>query len=125
MNQEDKTIENLLDLDGIRYVIDERLGLWVKFEAKRVSPTKDRPHGIRYSLSLHNRSNERIMGFDNAHAIEHGKKVNVKAKRVYDHWHRDDKDNGRPYMYETADKLVEDFWKEVEKILKKYEGEKS
>lgn len=125
MIQEDQEIENLLDLDGIRYVVDERLGLWVKFEAKRVSITKDRPHGIRYSLSLHNRSNERIMGFDNAHAIEHGKKANVKPKRVFDHWHRDDKDNGRPYLYKTSGKLVEDFWKEVEKILKKYEGVKS
>jgi hypothetical protein len=121
MFQEDKFIENLLELDGIRYVVHERLGLWVKFEAKRVRPTEDRPHGIRYSLSLHNRLNERIMGFDNAHAIVYGKKTHVKPKRIYDHWHRDEKDNGQPYEYKNAGKLLDDFWKEVEKFLKKLE----
>lgn len=77
MTEEDQTIETLLLLDGTRYVIDEILGLWVKFEAKKVSPTTDRPHGIRYSLTLHDRTNERIIGFDNAHAIEYGGKQNV------------------------------------------------
>jgi hypothetical protein len=119
MSQEDKTIENLLDLDGARYVIDERLGLWVKFAAKRVKPTKDRPHGIKYSLTLHDKADRRIMGFDNAHAVEYGKKKSVKPKRTYYHWHRDANDEGRPYEYKNAGKLMEDFWKEVDKKLKK------
>ena len=37
MSQKDAGIENLSELDGVRYVIDERLGLWVKFEAKEFS----------------------------------------------------------------------------------------
>lgn len=30
------TMDDLLELNGIRYVIDEQLSLWVKFEIKRV-----------------------------------------------------------------------------------------
>ncbi|OGT59788.1 MAG: hypothetical protein A3F14_02820 [Gammaproteobacteria bacterium RIFCSPHIGHO2_12_FULL_43_28] len=122
MSKEDKLIENLLELDGIRYVIDEHLGLWVKFEVKRVSSSKDRPHGIRYSLSLHDRSNNRIMGFDNAHAIEYGGKKHVAPKRTHDHWHSDESDKGRPYAYIDAGRLIEDFWKEVEIKTKQLEG---
>lgn len=121
MSKEDISIENLLELDGVRYVIDERLGLWVKFEAMRVRSTNERPQGIRYSLTLHDRFNRRIIGFDNAHAVEHGGKTNVSPKRTYDHWHRDALDNGRPYDYQSAGKLIEDFWKEVEKVTKKLE----
>lgn len=121
MSKEDKTIENLLELNGVRYVIDEHSGLWVKFEAKLTAPSKDRPHGIRYSLSLHDRSNKRIMGFDNAHAVPYGGKVNVAPKRTYDHWHRDESDNGRPYDYKNTGKLIEDFWNEVENVIKKLE----
>ena len=122
MTKEDNTIDCLLDLDGETFVIDGQPGLWVKFEARRTTPTKDRPNGIRYSLSMHDKSNKRIMGFDNAHAIEYGKKANVKPKRAYDHWHRDESDNGRPYHYVNAGKLVEDFWMAVEKMLKKLDG---
>lgn len=35
--KDDTTLENLLDLDGIKMVIDEKLGLWVKFEASVTS----------------------------------------------------------------------------------------
>ena len=89
MSSLDKMIEHLLDLDNIRYVIDERLGLWVKFEVKTVEKNKDNPHGIRYSLSLHDRFNKRIMGFDNAHSIEYSRRRNVAAKRTCFHWHKD------------------------------------
>lgn len=122
MSREDKTIENLLELDGVRYIIDEHLGLWVKFECKKVEKSKDRPHGIRYSLTLHDRHNQRIMGFDNAHAVSHPSKKKIVSNKKYDHWHRDCNDSGRPYHYESAGKLIEDFWKEVETILKTLEG---
>lgn len=116
MRNDDKTLENLLDLDGVRYVIDDHLGLWVKFEIMKVLPSKDRPHGIKYSLTVHDRFNKRLIGFDNAHAIEFGGKRNVAPTRLFDHWHRDGSDFGRPYHYVTAGKLVEDFWIEVEKM---------
>ena len=41
--------------------------MWVKFDSWRVDPTAEIPHGIRYSLTLHDRFNHRILGYDNAH----------------------------------------------------------
>jgi hypothetical protein len=117
-NKKDKSLEHLLDLNGVRYVIDDALGLWVKFEVKKVKMTNGRSHNIRYSLSLHDSSNARIMGFDNAHAIKFGGKRNVASKRTLDHWHCDEGDKGRPYLYENAAKLLEDFWCEVDKKIK-------
>lgn len=119
MEKEDKTLINLLELDGFKFIIDEQLGLWVKFEVKKVKATKERPHGVRYSLSLHDRDNYRIMGFDNAHIIEYDGKTNVKPKQIYDHCHKNSSDKGRPYHYVNATKLLEDFWKEVEKIVER------
>jgi hypothetical protein len=119
MLEEDKTIGNLLELNGERFVIDEKLGLWVKFEVKLLESTSHRPHGIRYSLTLHDRSNNRILGFDNAHAIEHGGKTNVAPRRVYDHWHNHENNPGMPYDFINAGKLLEDFWLEVDKVIKR------
>ena len=96
-------------MDGVRYVIDDDLGLWVKFQVKTVSEDK-RKQGIRYALSLHDRQNTRIMGFDNAHLIRQG--------NIYDHWHADENDTGRPYHYQNAEKLLKDFWCAVDKKLK-------
>jgi len=52
----------LLDLDGDLYVINEA-GYWVKFEVKRTAITPERPHGIDYSITLHDPKNNRIAGF--------------------------------------------------------------
>jgi hypothetical protein len=117
MNDE-KTLENILALNGERFVIDEEFGLWVKFDANRVSKAKRR-HEIKYSLSLHNKYNERILGFDNLHEINYAAKRMVAPKRTYEHWHSDENDKGKPYDFQNADKLVQDFWEAVEeKMLK-------
>jgi len=34
-----------------------------------VQVSKERPHGLHYSLTLHNEDSERVLGFDNAHAV--------------------------------------------------------
>lgn len=120
MKDIDHTLENLLMLDGDRVIIDESLGLWVKFDVKRVST---RIQGIRYSLSLHDKHNTRILGFDNSHEIEYGGKRGVAPNRTYDHWHFDAKDEGRPYEYTNAGKLLEDFWMEVDKRILALQGE--
>src|SRR3990167_5034425 len=104
----DDALEYLLDLDGVRYVIDDQLGLWVKFEIKKVSK-RNRKQGIRYSLSLHDRHNDRILGFDNAHEVEYGRKQNVAPFKTYDHWHSNEDDRGRPYHYCNAEQLLVDF----------------
>ena len=114
--KDDTTLVNLLDLDGIKMVIDKKLGLWVKFEAS-VTSLSIRSNGIRYSLSLHDQHGRRIIGFDNAHEIEDGAKRMVAPKRTFDHWHFNEHDEGRPYHYVNAGKLMEDFWLEVEKRL--------
>ena len=112
MNEVDHTLENLLELHNQRIVIDDSLGLWVRFDVVRAA---SRAQSIRYSLTLHDKSNKRIMGFDNSHAIQYGAKKGVKAKRTFDHWHYDASDKGRPYEYLSAGKLMEDFWEEVDK----------
>jgi hypothetical protein len=67
--QRDASLDTLLDLDSQVLVLDERGGYGVKFEVKRVIPTKERPHGLDYSITLHGNDNERLVGFDNAHAV--------------------------------------------------------
>jgi hypothetical protein len=34
-----------------------------------------------------------------------------------DHWHRMEGDRGRPYHFESADKLLADFFAEVHRVL--------
>lgn len=125
MKREDLEIENLLELDGARFVIDELHGLWVKCDIKKIEKDISRPHGIRYSLSLHDRANQRIMGIDNAHAIEYGKKNHVAPKRTFDHWHKKHNKDAMPYFYESAGKLLEDFWTAVDETVVEIRGNKA
>ena len=104
----------LLDFDGAIYLFDE--GYWVKIEVKRVAPTAQRPHGLSYSLTLHDPDGTRLLGFDNAHAPPRGGRY--KARPVaHDHWHRTEQDMGRPYEFRSTLQLVQDFLDEVERIL--------
>lgn len=64
----DETLDNLLLLHGEIFPMDN--GYWTKFEAYRVDPSDQIPHGIRYSLTLHDNHNERVLGFDNAHGYK-------------------------------------------------------
>ena len=61
-------LENLLLLDGEIFPMDN--GYWVKFEAKVVEASENIPHGVRYSLTLHDKNNHRIIGYDNAHSYK-------------------------------------------------------
>lgn len=111
----DRSLPILLDLDGT--VIGIGTQYWVKISAWAVEPDEARPHGIRYELTLHDSSNRRILGFDNAHAVKRPGGRFVEQPRAYDHLHRGPKDTGVPYAYRSAGKLVEDFWKAVFKAL--------
>jgi hypothetical protein len=121
MTNQDSSLDALLDLDGIRYPVDEDGKYWVKFEAKRVQPTQERPHGLKYSLTLHDEDNERILGFDNAHPVEEGSGPGARTRIEHDHRHAGDR--VRFYEYSDAGALVTDFWKEVNAFLEK-EGTK-
>lgn len=102
----DHTLETLLDMVGVYASPD---GWWVKTEARRVSATAERPFGVKYSLSLHDRSGKRILGYDNSHGIPDHRRVR------WDHKHL--RDRIRPYDYRSAAQLLTDFYADVDKWL--------
>lgn len=115
--QSDHGIETLLDLHD--QIIDQGSGYWIKIEAYRVLPSKDIPHGIKYSLTLHEPYGKRILGFDNAHNIKLPKKFKYAGKRFsFDHKHRSVSDKGIPYEFTNAHQLLSDFFAEVDAVLK-------
>jgi len=65
----DPGAEVLLDLDGQVLVVDAKGGYWVRFSVNRTASTPERPHGLKYSLTLHGPDGNRLIGFDNAHPI--------------------------------------------------------
>jgi hypothetical protein len=111
----DPSLPILLDLDGTNIGVGTQY--WVKIKAWVIEPDGSRPHGIRYELTLHDASNRRILGFDNAHAVKRPGGRFVDQPRAYDHLHRGPKDAGVPYSYVSAGNLVGDFWQAVFKIL--------
>jgi hypothetical protein len=113
-SREDASLDTLLDLNGEIFPLDN--GYWTKFEAYRVTSTPQTPHGIKYSLTLHDRNNTRVLGFDNAHIFK-PKKNKYRARKItWDHKHKIEKIH--PYEFESASQLIEDFWEDVEEILK-------
>lgn len=105
---QDSSLDLLLDLDGQVLVIDPDGGHWVRFVVTRVPASKERPHGLDYSLTLHDRNGERIVSFDNAHPVRRSAGPGGKGKDVRDHRHR--LKTIRPYEYQDAATLVADFW---------------
>lgn len=89
-------------------------GYWVKFEVYHVEPTINIPHGIRYSLTLHDKRNNRVIGYDNAHSFKSSQKYGAK-KETYDHIHK--QMNMVPYEFESASQLLEDFWASSEHYM--------
>jgi hypothetical protein len=112
----DPGLENLLDLNGS--IIHREDGCWMKFDAWQVEPTKDVPHGIRYALTLHNAKGDRLMGYDNSHAVKPPKKFKYAGQRLaYDHKHRHASDKGVPYEFKDAAELLNDFFAEVDRVI--------
>ena len=109
-----RSLEMLLDLDGETYILEG--SFWVKFQVKRAPPTPEKPHGLDYSLTLHDGGGERLLGFDNAHPIRESGGPGARTRIEYDHKHRGER--VRFYNYVNAASLLEDFWNEVNRILK-------
>lgn len=113
-------LDYLLGLDGnIEFQNDD--GYWVKMDITRVTATAERPHGIKYSLTLHAPNGERLMGFDNAHGDikpAGSRLLHVGKQYPYDHRHRHAADSGVAYEFDTAYQLVSDFYAEVDRVLK-------
>lgn len=109
------TLEFLLDFDGRRHWYEG--GYHIRFEIKRVKPTPERAHGLRYSFTLHDPEGKRLIGFDNAHAIKPKGSRFKNRPAAADHWHRGGDDDGKPYHFKDAETLIEDFFNEVERVL--------
>jgi hypothetical protein len=115
MHGTDHGLEFLLAFDGRVHVFEE--GYWVKFEIKRVKSTKQRPYGLSYSFTLHDPHGKRLLGFDNTHGVDAKGPRYKKKSDAHDHWHRTGADPGRPYRYVDAPTLLDDFEREVARIL--------
>lgn len=115
MRRHDPALDTLLDLDGLTFVVDPEGGHWVRFVVTRVEPTPEKPHGLDYSLTLHGRNGERLVGFDNAHPV-----AKQECGNPQDHRHR--VHTVRPYVYSDAAQLLADFWAEVDRVLKERGG---
>ena len=114
MTKEAGSLDTLLDLDGEIFLMDG--GYWVKIEAKSVSVSPSIPHGVRYSLTLHDRNNVRVVGFDNAHAIKTKSRKRFSGRKVtWDHKHHIEK--VKPCEFESPGQLLDDFWGAVFKHI--------
>lgn len=114
---EDAEPHTLLDLDGLIFWPNSRYR--VKFEARQVEVSEQIPHGIKYSLSLHDVNNTRIIAFDNAHAVKKsGKRRRKYSGRIvtWDHIHKREKT--AIYEFESVSRLLSDFWETVDKFIK-------
>jgi len=106
-------LETLLNLNGEVFPMEN--GYWTKFEAYRVEPSERIPHGISYSVTLHDKNNRRVIGFDNAHAVKPKRKKYGARKMTWDHKHQQEKVFS--YEFESAGQLLVDFWEAVEAYL--------
>ena len=108
-------LETLLDLDDS--IFEQEAGFWIKIEAKMVEASPSIPHGVRYSLTLHNQYGTRVMGYDNAHAVKPPRKGYAGRRLEYDHRHRSASDKGVPYVFLSAQQLLEDFFAETDRVI--------
>ena len=67
MSGVDHELRFLLSLDGLefRFARDHT----VKIAAREVEAGPHRPHGVKYSLTLHDPAGRRLYGIDNAHPL--------------------------------------------------------
>jgi hypothetical protein len=112
----DPGLATLLELDGC--IVEQGDGYWLEIRAWCVDPSPSFPHGIRYALTLHDPMGLRILGYDNAHAVRPGGHYRYAGRRLpYDHRHRHAIDDGVPYQFEDAHRLLADFFAEVDRVL--------
>ena len=115
--KKDRGLTFLLDLDG--EIQEQGNGFWIKFSIWQVPMSEHIPHGIRYSLSLHDPYGKRLMGFDNAHAVKPGNsRFNYAGRKLpFDHQHRHISDKGIAYQFSSAYQLLADFYAEADRVL--------
>jgi Family of unknown function (DUF6516) len=114
-SKRDASLDALLLLDGETFFADAAGKHWVKFVVRQVAETLERPHGLTYSLTLHDESGVRLLCFDNAHASREGSGPGNRTRIEHDHCHSGE--TVRFYVYQDAATLLADFWEQVESIL--------
>ena len=67
-------------------------------------------------MTLHGPGGRRLVGFDNAHPVRESRGPGGKSHGPADHKHR--METVRPYRFQGAAALLEDFWAEVDRLLK-------
>lgn len=91
-------------LESQKFTLDN--GAIVQIRIWRLEVTAERPHGLKYSL-FYGRPGERIVGYDN----ETGKS---------DHRHYGDREE--PYRFTTFERLIADFWRDVQREIENERG---
>lgn len=112
----DYGLETLLDLDG--QVIDQGGGYWIKIDARAATVSDEIPHGVRYSLSLHEPGGRRVLGYDNAHPVRQAGKFKFAGKRrASDHIHQLGREIVQHYEFQNAEQFLTDFFRDADKLL--------
>ena len=94
-------LEALLVLDGA--VLEMAPGIIVEVTAPRTDQTPERPYGISYALVLRPKTGGLPwVRFDNAHRVSERRGKYKRKPLAYDHWHKTERDRGRPYEFTTA-----------------------
>jgi Family of unknown function (DUF6516) len=105
----DEEVRRLLDFHRRLYWLVD--GWSIRFRIVEVEESATRPHGLKYSFTLHDVDGTRLLGFDNAHGLA--------RTLVYDHRHRFRRAAELvPYEFKSADKLICDFFEAVENACK-------
>ncbi len=94
----DRSLDALLGLDGLTLVID------------------DEGHVVRFVVRQ-DASDRGAAPWAVVHAVERPGGKFMEQPRVHDHVHRGKDDEGRPYEFVDAGKLIADFWTEVDRML--------
>jgi len=60
-----------------------------------------------------------VLGYDNAHAVKLPRKFEFAGRRLpYDHRHRTSNNTGVPYLFESPQRLLEDFFAEADRVIR-------
>ena len=111
----DHALEFLLAFDGRVHWLEQ--GYRIRFEIRRIEASPPRPHGLSYSFTLRPEGRPRPGLRQCAWRPAQGRQPSWEEAGGRDHWHRGEGDEGRPYKFESADKLLADFFSEVRRIL--------
>ena len=105
----DEAMRRLLDFDRRRYWLSN--GWSIRFRVAAIEASTVRPHGIKYSFTLHDHDGSGLLGFDNAHG--------VPRTETYDRRHRFRRTQQLvAYEFQDADRLIGDFFAAVEQACR-------